>query len=54
VYTCGFSTSQGAYDAAERALHDGLARCDAILSDSRFLAGDRCGFVWCSVCCDVL
>jgi putative glutathione S-transferase len=43
VYRCGFSTTQAAYDTAARELHDGLARADAILAGSRFLAGDRWG-----------
>ncbi|KAI8473027.1 MAG: putative glutathione S-transferase [Monoraphidium minutum] len=41
VYRCGFATSQAAYDRAAAELHGALARADAILADSRFLAGDR-------------
>ena len=39
VYRAGFATKQAAYEAAERDVHEGLARCDALLSESRFLCG---------------
>ena len=40
VYRAGFATKQAAYESAECDVHDGLARCDALLSGSRFLCGD--------------
>ena len=39
VYRCGFATKQAAYEAAERDVHTGLARADALLASSRFLCG---------------
>jgi len=39
VYRCGFATSQAAYDAAERDVHDGLADLDAALRESRWVCG---------------
>ena len=40
VYRAGFATKQPAYEAAERDVHEGLARCDELLSKTRFLCGD--------------
>lgn len=40
VYRAGFATRQAAYEAAERDVHAGLARCERVLSSSRFLCGD--------------
>lgn len=40
VYQCGFCTTQQAYERAEAALHDGLARADELLKESRFLVAD--------------
>lgn len=42
VYRSGFSTSQAAYDAAQAALWAAMDDCEARLSRSRFLLGDRC------------
>lgn len=41
VYKSGFATSQQAYDTAVHALFDALDRVEAILSENRYLAGDR-------------
>ncbi|MFT4622365.1 MAG: putative glutathione S-transferase [Myxococcota bacterium] len=41
VYKCGFAKSQAAYDRAAVALFEGLDRAEAILAESRFLAGHR-------------
>jgi putative glutathione S-transferase len=41
VYRAGFATRQAAYEQAERDVHSGLARCDALLAGSRFLCGAR-------------
>lgn len=41
VYKCGFSSTQEAYDAAAAALFASLDRAEAILSEHRFLVGDR-------------
>jgi len=40
VYRCGFATQQAAYERAERDVHAGLARADALLATTRFLCGD--------------
>ena len=40
VYRCGFATTQAAYERAEGDVHEGLARCEALLGASRFLCGD--------------
>ncbi|KAL1527441.1 hypothetical protein AB1Y20_016107 [Prymnesium parvum] len=39
VYGCGFATTQSAYERAERGVHEGLSRCDELLSSQRFLCG---------------
>ena len=41
VYKAGFATTQGAYDEAFDALFAALDRLDALLSDRRYLVGDR-------------
>jgi putative glutathione S-transferase len=41
VYKCGFAQSQEAYDEAANALFASLDRAEAILSEHRFLVGDR-------------
>eukprot|EP00904_Undaria_pinnatifida_P012182 jgi/Undpi1/8094/HiC_scaffold_24.g10566.m1 len=41
VYRAGFATSQTAYEKACKDVFEGLARCEEILSKSRFLVGDR-------------
>lgn len=41
VYRCGFATTQSAYNEAYSKLFAGLDRLDAILSERRYLAGDR-------------
>ncbi len=41
VYKSGFATTQSAYDTAVHALFDGLDRVEAILSQNRYLTGDR-------------
>ncbi|CAM9273559.1 unnamed protein product, partial [Hapterophycus canaliculatus] len=41
VYRAGFSTSQGAYEQACLDVFEGLARCEEILSEKRFLLGDK-------------
>ena len=40
VYRAGFATRQGPYEAAEKDVHEGLAKCDDLLSRQPFLAGD--------------
>lgn len=40
VYRCGFATQQGAYEQAEKDVHEGLRRCDELLGAARFLCGD--------------
>jgi putative glutathione S-transferase len=40
VYRAGFATKQAAYERAEADVHTGLARVDAVLTNSRFLCGD--------------
>jgi putative glutathione S-transferase len=40
VYKAGFATKQAAYEAAEREVHAGLARCDSVLGLSRFICGE--------------
>lgn len=40
VYKCGFATTQGAYDAAERRLVETLFQLDTHLSTQRFLCSD--------------
>jgi putative glutathione S-transferase len=40
VYRCGFAKTQAAYDSAYVVLRDGLARAEALLSSSRYCAGD--------------
>ncbi|KAF8820912.1 putative Glutathionyl-hydroquinone reductase YqjG [Cardiosporidium cionae] len=39
VYTCGFSTTQEAYDAAVVSLFECLDKCESILSKQRYIAG---------------
>ena len=39
VYRCGFATKPAAYAAAERDVHAGLERADALLASQRFLCG---------------
>lgn len=41
VYKSGFSTSQGAYDRAQRELYTALAAVEQRLSQHRFLVGDK-------------
>lgn len=41
VYKCGFATTQEAYDAAADTLFASLDRAEAILSEHRYLIGDR-------------
>ena len=41
VYRCGFARSQAAYDEAAAALFAALDRCEAILGQQRYIAGDR-------------
>lgn len=41
VYRCGFATSQEAYDAAFQELFSALDRCEKILGEQRYIAGDR-------------
>ncbi len=41
VYKAGFATSQGAYDKAVRGLFDALDWVEGILSENRYLTGDR-------------
>lgn len=41
VYKCGFSTTQTAYDAAVYPLFDTLEWLEGILSENRYLLGDR-------------
>jgi len=41
VYRCGFATKQAAYERAERDVHEGLARAEAALAQSRFLCGEH-------------
>ncbi len=41
VYKSGFATTQSAYDTAVHELFDGLDRVEAILSQNRYLTGDR-------------
>ena len=41
VYKSGFSTTQGAYDRAQRELYGALATVEERLSQHRFLVGDR-------------
>jgi putative glutathione S-transferase len=41
VYKCGFATSQGAYDEAERRLMETLIDLDSHLAVQRFLCSDR-------------
>jgi putative glutathione S-transferase len=41
VYRCGFSTAQGAYDAASADVREGLQLCEGVLSRQDFLCGDR-------------
>jgi putative glutathione S-transferase len=40
VYKCGFAVSQSAYDEAVDALFRALDRCDALLAEHRYIAGD--------------
>lgn len=40
VYKCGFAKKQGAYDDAVVALFEGLDRCEKLLGERRFIAGD--------------
>jgi len=40
VYRAGFATRQAAYEQAEGDVHAGLARCNAILAERRFLCGE--------------
>jgi glutathionyl-hydroquinone reductase len=44
VYRCGFATKQAAYEKAFEELFSALDRAEAILSQSRYLCGDR--FTW--------
>eukprot|EP00903_Cladosiphon_okamuranus_P014643 g13578.t1 len=41
VYRAGFATSQAAYEKACRDVFEGLAHCEEVLNESRFLCGDR-------------
>lgn len=41
VYRCGFATTQEAYEAAYQPLFAALDKIESILSQSRFLVGDR-------------
>ncbi|EKX43480.1 hypothetical protein GUITHDRAFT_73031, partial [Guillardia theta CCMP2712] len=41
VYKCGFATTQAGYNKAEHALTHALDRIEEILSNKRFLTGDR-------------
>ena len=40
VYRAGFCTKQAAYEEAERDVHDGLARAEALLASQPYLLGD--------------
>ena len=40
VYRAGFCTKQAAYEEAERDVHDGLARAEALLASQPYLCGD--------------
>lgn len=40
VYRAGFATAQGAYEAADADVHDGLAALDAALAETRWVCGD--------------
>lgn len=40
VYKCGFAISQSAYDQAVEELFKALDRCDVLLSQRRYIAGD--------------
>jgi putative glutathione S-transferase len=40
VYRAGFATTQPAYEAAERDVHEGMARANELLGSRRFLCGD--------------
>ena len=46
VYRCGFATKQAAYERAETDVHEGLARCDALLATQPFLCGDQVTAEW--------
>eukprot|EP00752_Nemacystus_decipiens_P011878 g10533.t1 len=41
VYRAGFATSQAAYEKACRDVFEGLAHCEGVLSEQRFLCGER-------------
>ncbi|KAK7108247.1 hypothetical protein V1264_016018 [Littorina saxatilis] len=41
VYRCGFARSQEAYNGAVKELFDGLDKVEAVLSKSRYLAGNQ-------------
>jgi putative glutathione S-transferase len=41
VYRCGFATTQAAYEAAYQTLFAALDKIESILSQSRYLVGDR-------------
>ena len=41
VYKSGFSTTQGAYDKAQRELYEALDVVEQRLSQHRFLVGDK-------------
>lgn len=40
VYRAGFATQQGAYEDAERDVHQGLAKAEQLLANHRFLCGN--------------